>query len=152
MSNSGTWPWQYFQTQTTGDTPQTQGGLSTGSGSFVVEASSGEGQSVVRGFFAYIATDPINATITANVTSTHDPDEVVTPDNNGENRRLIARLYSPNGGVLATYFDTTSASASASIELPATTCPKVLWVGAAAQPYGFTPAPATTAKVTFLGF
>lgn len=147
------WPWRYFKTQTTGDPPQTQGGLQDGSGSFSIEAGAEEGQTVLRGIFAYVATDPIAASVSLSVSADPPWDVDEGTYELRENRTLLARLYSADGGLLETYIDSDYDTAEATITLPATVCPKVLWLGAAIQPTGTPPdppfKPATTASITF---
>ena len=147
------WPWKFFKTQTLGNPPQTQGGLQDGSGSFSIEASADAGQTVLRGIFAYVATNPIGASVDISVSASPSWDVETEKFTLRENRTLLARLYSADGGLLETYIDSDYRTASASITLPATVCPKVLWLGAAIQPTGTPPdppyAPATTASITF---
>jgi hypothetical protein len=147
------WPWRYFKTQTTGDPPQTQGGFQDGSGSFSLEAGAEKWQTVLRGIFAYVATDPIGASITMSVSADPPWDIDEGTYSLRENRTLLARLYSADGGLLETYIDSDYNTAEATITLPATVCPKVLWLGAAIQPTGRPTAPpyepSTTASITF---
>lgn len=147
------WPWKYFKTQTIGDPPQTQGGLQDGSGNFYIEASAEEGQTVVRGIFAYVATDPIQASVVLKVNADPPWDLDEGTYELRENRTLLARLYSADGGLLETYIDSDGYSEYAEFVLPATVCPKVLWLGAAIQPTGTPPdppfKPSTTATIYF---
>jgi hypothetical protein len=135
------WPWYFFSTETTGSgkdlngdpvIPVTVGGYSRmdpATESATQTAYSGLGQAVVRVIFAYIATDPISATIECSA-DTADTD-IIDP-----NYRMIARLYEPNGALVEEFFDVNYSEESQTVTLPATVCPKILWVGAAAQPTG----------------
>lgn len=143
-SESAAWPWKYFYTQTTEtETPQTSGGIVASGVGATHEAASELGQAVVRVIFAYIATDPISATISASVTGWGSP----TPPEQ-DNFTLIARLYDPSGGVVSEFFNTSNPTKVEAVTLPATTCPLVVWVGAASQPTGvdFPDLPSCTAS------
>lgn len=147
------WPWKFFKTQTIGDPPQTQGGLQDGSGSFSIEANAEEGQTVLRGIFAYVATDPIEAYVNLSVSAEPPWDVEEETYELRENRTLLARLYSADGGLLETFINSEDNDAESMITLPATVCPKVMWIGAAIQPTGTPPTepfkPSTTAMITF---
>lgn len=131
-SESSAWPWKYFFTQTTEtETPITSNGIVASGVGATHEASSELGQAIVRVIFAYIATDPISATISAAVTGWGSPSYPEV-----DNFTLIARLYSPDGGQVSEFFNTSNPTKVEAVTLPATTCPLVVWVGAASQPTG----------------
>ncbi len=60
---------------------------------------------------------------------------------------LKAVLYEPSGAPVSTFFDVTDSNKSVSVSLPATVCPKILWVGAAVQPIGADSLPPCEAKI-----
>jgi len=155
--SSDTWPWSYFFTKTIGtDNPVNTSGTVQANASFDIEAESDRGQSVLRGFFAYVATDPITASVSLSASATppwnFDGENFVAR----ENIVLQARLYSATSELFETYINSTSHSANQNITLPATVCPKVLWLNVQIQPTGDAPdddppiyLPATTANITF---
>lgn len=132
-SNTTEWPWKYFKTSTTGlKPPVTQPEYRTSDSTMDVRESSAFGQAVVRGMFAYIATDPMTLNITMR--------SYFYLGEAGETAKtiFIAKLYDPAGGTIETYKDLTLDSYSNFTEvngaiLPATVCPKILWVGASIQ-------------------
>jgi hypothetical protein len=153
--DSDVWPWNYFWTKTL----NTKAPLLTSSNGYVrsapvftVQGSSTLGQTVVRGMFAYVASEPFSANIALSVS------KAFTLDN--DNVKLGAGLYSALKGDLVTSFvDTTAklltpenSSATETILLPATICPLVLWLSAAIQPTGEgqnKPLPSTSGSVSF---
>jgi hypothetical protein len=144
-SDSNDWPWNYFWTKTIGTaTPILSNGTSRASGSFQVDGKSVKEQVVIRGIFAYIATDPLSATISCNALMQKREDD---PPELDPKYTLKAVLYEPNGSPLSTFFDVTTSNASATVTLPATVCPKILWVGAAVQPIGADSLPPCSAKI-----
>jgi len=150
--DSNTWPWQYFWTKTLGTfSPVTTDDIERSTTSeFLVNGSHPSGQTVIRGIFAYIATDDIEASVSLSASSS-----TWEGGSRQKNITLLARRYNAAGGssgILETYISSTSGSASASITLPATVCPQVIWLGAAIQPTGedeSNPLPSTQAEVTF---
>jgi hypothetical protein len=147
-ASSGTWPWKYFWTKTIGSgntRPVTTNATQEAGGSFNIDGDSDEGQVVLRGIFAYIATDPLSATIkcTAKMIVTQS-----TPPTNTANYALIARLYEPNGSLISSFFDENAQTKETTVTLPATVCPKVLWVGALVQPRGPLPFPSCQASIS----
>jgi hypothetical protein len=147
-ASSDTWPWKYFWTKTIGSgntTPKTTSATQEAGGSFNVEGDSDEGQVVLRGIFAYIATDPLSATITCNAKMIQSGS---TTNPNTATYKLIARLYEPNGSQVTSFFDVSEKTKTQTVTLPATVCPKVLWVGAAVQPAGKLPYPTCEANIS----
>ena len=150
--DSNTWPWKYFWTKTLGTfSPVTTNAIVRESDSqFVVNGSHPSGQTVIRGIFAYVATDNISASVSLSASSS-----TWEGGSRQKNITLLARRYNYAGGpsgILQTYISSTSGTASASITLPATVCPQVIWLGAAIQPTGedgLHPLPSTQAEVTF---
>lgn len=137
VSDSDGWPWKYFWTKTLGTgSPQLSNGFSRGL-PFIVEGNHESGQTVIRAIFAYIATDPISVTISALASGGYNFED------NQSNFQVTARLYTPAGGIVTTYFnegseqETGYTDASATIDLPATVCPKIIWIGASVQPTGY---------------
>lgn len=152
--NSETWPWQYWWTKTVGTTtPVSTSAVVQSSASFDEQGNAVAGQTVLRGFFAYVATDPISASVSLSVSATPSWDLDEGSYSLRENISLVAALYSADGSQIESYIDTDARTASQSIELPATTCPKVLWLNASIQPTGTPPdppfEPATQANITF---
>jgi hypothetical protein len=153
-SDSDIWQWKYFWTKTIGTAaPKTTNGRERSpAASFDVEGESDVGQTVVRGIFAYIATDPISVNFQLSAYSKF-ADEQEPTETSKDNVRIIAKLYDINGATIATYLDLTiqnsdpDAEYVGSAELPATVCPKVLWLGAAIQPTGSSPLPETRATI-----
>ena len=89
-SDSDTWPWKYFWTKTIGtEQPKLSNGTSRSSASMSVDGASDTGQVVLRAIFAYIATNPLSATIKSNVNMQESQSSTskFTP-----NYKLIARL------------------------------------------------------------
>jgi hypothetical protein len=141
VDDSEKWPWKYFYAKTLGTRiddqyPVSENGLLRGAGaSFTVDGYDSKGQTVLRGFFAYVATNDITVSVTLRVNADGgDPGP-----NASENIKLIGRLYNPSGNdVVQEYFNETYANeVNESIILPATVCPKILWLGAAIQPAGY---------------
>lgn len=159
--DSETWAWKYFWRKTLNSyAPITQeGGIAGGSGSFTLSGS-GTGQTVLRAAFAYISSQAVSCSINLSVTiGWWGPDETGRR-NLQKNIRLMARLYT--GSSSQSLIDTTNASASITATLPATACPKVLWLAAQIQPTGEDPCksasdedcldpPGTQAKIVFSG-
>jgi hypothetical protein len=145
-SDSNTWPWKYFWTKTIGtEEPQLSNGTSRSAASISQEEDSSGGQVVMRTIFAYIATHPLSATIncSAKMQQTQGSTSVFSP-----NYRLIAKLYELNGSEAESYIDAREENKEATVTLPATVCPKVLWVGVAVQPSGAAPPlPSCSAKI-----
>lgn len=135
-SNTTKWPWTYFRTTTTGlHPPVTVGGFQQSDPFFSVFVD-GSGQAVVRGIFAYIATDPMTVNITMG--SSYYLGE--PPYGNTSTTKFIAKLYDPSGGEIETYKDSIETGYAQQTQvsgvLPATVCPKILWVGVSIQPAG----------------
>mgnify|MGYP007086392881 CR=1 FL=1 len=140
------WEWKYFHTKTIGTaTPITSNGtsrsLTIGSASFEDNEECPEGQTVMRAIFAYIADQDFSVNVELEVEG--------NPDTPNLNPLLLARLYSATGGQVTEYINTTQKTASQTIILPATVCPKVLWLGVAIQPTVSIPLPATTGRISF---
>ena len=141
VDDSEKWQWQYFFTKTLGTRiedqyPVLENGILRGEGaSFLIDAYGTKGQTVMRGFFAYVATDDIavNVILKANLEGGD------AGPNASDNIKLIARLYNSNGGdPVEEYFNETySKEIEQSIVLPATVCPKILWLGVSVQPAGY---------------
>jgi len=153
-SDSETWPWQYWRTKTVGtNSPVSTSAVVRSNASFDEQGDANAGQTVLRGFFAYVATDPISASVNLSVSATPSWDFDSGSYSLRENISLVAALYSADGSQVASYINTDVRSVSQSIELPATTCPKVLWLNASIQPTGTPPTPpfepATQAIITF---
>lgn len=160
-NNATEWPWKYTWIKTLGTyspvPPVTTSGQSTVAASFTVDGSCPQGQTVLRGIFAYIAKNAFSATVnlSANTTSAWNP--TTTYPNLRKNITLQAILYNSSSQIVTTFFsETTATSKSATISLPATTCPYILWLFAAVQPSGEDPTkpnplslPSTTAKIVF---
>jgi hypothetical protein len=144
-SNTPEWPWNYFWTRTTATKPPvTVGGYLSSDPSFIVEGAAPVGQTVVRGMFAYVATQAFNADIFLSASAAF----TLAADN----FKMNARLYKADGSLVSSFIESTESSASATISLPATTCPLILWLGASVQPTGETPTkplPSTTATIEF---
>jgi len=138
ITDDESWHWKYFWTQTVGTgTPVTTNGFERSESAYVTrDASASAGQTVLRAIYAYVATKSINLNIN------------LEADAAGINTTLIARLYSPNGTTVETFHSSNSDSFSGTITLPATVCPKILWLGAASQPSGVSPLPATSCEIT----
>lgn len=155
-SDSYTWPWQYFFTRTRNSyVPTSSSGTERSAASMYLEESSDSGQSVIRGFFAYIATNPFYVSVELSA-STSQPWFFDIPFQARENILLVARLYSAKTELLETFINSVSPSESQSFQLPATVCPKVLWLSASVQPTGDAPdndppvyLPSTEAKINF---
>jgi hypothetical protein len=155
--SSDRWPWSYVTTKTTGTAnPVSTSDTVQADASFEIEANADRGQSVLRGFFAYVATDSITASVNLSASASPAWDIDDGDFQARENIQLIARLYSASSESLQTYINKTDRSADATITLPATVCPNVLWLEAKIQPTGDAPEedppinlPATTAKITF---
>ena len=151
------WPWEYFWTKTLGtDSPVTTSNTEQAPASFSIDGSVSSGQTVLRGIFAYVATDPITASVSLSASATPPWDFDTGEWEARENKRLLARLYNATGGLIETFIDSDNGTAEATITLPATVCPKVLWLGAAIQPTGDDPEgdppvylPFTEANITF---
>ena len=143
-SDSDTWPWKYFWTKTIGtEQPQVSNGFIRSSASIDESGESSTGQVVMRTIFSYIATHPLPATIycSANMSG--------SPSGFSPNYRLIAKLYKPDGSEVESYFDIAEGTKQVSVTLPATVCPKILWVGVAVQPFGAAPPlPPCTANIS----
>jgi len=153
-SNTDTWPWKYWWTKTVGTaSPVSTSAVVQSSASLNQQGNADLGQTVLRGFFAYVATDPISASVSLSVSATPAWSFEGETYQLAENISLVAALYSANGSQVASYIDTNSRTASQSIELPATICPKVLWLNASIQPTGTPPEPplepSTEANITF---
>lgn len=152
--NSETWPWQYWWTKTVGTTtPVSTSAVAQSNASFDEQGNAVAGQTVLRGFFAYIATDPISASVNLSVSATPAWDGDFGTYSLRENRSLTAKLYDASSTLIESYIDTDARTASQTITLPATTCPKILWLNASIQPTGTPPnpplEPATQANITF---
>ena len=147
--DSDVWPWNCFWTKTL----NTKSPLLTSSNgyertvaSFTIQGAATRGQTVVRGMFAYVATESFTANIELSVSTEFTLDR--------DNVKLTAGLYKASDGALITSFvDTASQfSVTQAITLPATICPAVLWLSAAIQPTGETPTkplPSTSGMVSF---
>lgn len=107
--------------------------------SFYEEGQSVSGQVVLRCFFAYVATHSMQTTITLDVFADPQWDEDGGSYSLRENRSLTAKLYDASSTLIESYIDTDARNAVATITLPATTCPKVLWLNASIQPTGIPP-------------
>lgn len=155
-------PWKHFWTKTLGTySPSLTNGFAEGV-NFSVNGSFNSGQTVIRGIFAYVATDPINVSVSLQASSSYWEPSQQYP-NVRKNITLLARLYNQVGGpsgLLQTFISSNSGSETLSFTLPATNCPKVLWLGAAIQPTGEDPQtspeddqylnlPSTEAQITF---
>jgi hypothetical protein len=155
-NNTGdSWPWKYWWTKTVGtSTPVSTSAITQSNASFDEQGNALSGQTVLRCFFAYVATDPIEASVNLSVSASppweYDSGEYTL----NENISLVARLYDATTALIETYIDTDYRDAESSFTLPATVCPKVLWLNASIQPTGTPPdppyAPSTTASITFL--
>lgn len=135
-SDSATWPWKYLFVKTLGTaSPSTTDGIERAPASFTVEGetfegSSSSGQVVLRGVFAYIATDPINVSITCEL-NMDGSQSIWNPNYESE-----ALLDLPNGDTVQSFFKVNADYTSQTVTLPATVCPKILWVIAKVQPAG----------------
>jgi len=147
--SSETWPGMYRWTKTIGTTtPVTSTGLDVGPG-FQDNEACDEGQTVYRAFFAYVATEPFitRFELSASASPAWDSD---SPYRLRENISLTAKLYSPTTALLETFIDTDEHEAEGVFTLPATTCPKVVWLNASIQPTGSKPdlfLPATSVAI-----
>lgn len=169
------WPWKNYWAKTVGSgktTPVNTGGIEQNNFSFNYEDTSPEGQVVIRAAFAYIATQPIYGGLNVSVKMNDDGG---TPDDGGggysgyggtgenytssssssstgiwnPNYEIKGSLHDSTGAAIETLFDTTDEFAEERIVFPATSCPKILWVFAKAQPSTTTTAfPYPTCKVT----
>jgi hypothetical protein len=144
-NDSDLWPWNYFWTKTiTTIPPVTTNGTARTTAAFSVEGASTVGQTVVRGMFAYVATQPFVGAIDLSAWAEYTLQR--------DNFKMLAKLYTLDGTLVSSFIDSVEASASAEVTLPATVCPLVLWLGASVQPTGATqtnPLPPTTASVQF---
>ena len=135
-SDSETWPWKYLFVKTLGTDPAiTTDGFERAPASFTVEGetfqgSSSSGQVVLRGVFAYIATDPINVSIECEL-NMEGSQSVWNP-----NYYIEALLEEPSGDTVQTFFSVQADYKSETVTLPATVCPKILWIQARVQPSG----------------
>lgn len=148
-SSSVNWQWYYWWTKTvnTSDPISTSGTLNSYA-SFYEEGQSAVGQIVLRCFFAYVATHPMQTTV--NLSAFSEPAWV--GDGLAENISLTCKLYDASTTLIESYIDTDYGEAEQTINLPATTCPKVLWLNASMQPTGIPPwqsyLPPCYAKIT----
>jgi hypothetical protein len=153
-SNYETWPWKYWWTKTVESSPPiiSTSELLDANASFYEEGQSVSGQVVLRCFFAYIATNTMQTSVTLNVSAEPPWDEDGGSYSLRENRSLTAKLYNASTGLVESYIDTDARNAEQTITLPATTCPKVLWLNASIQPTGIPPwqsyLPPCYAKIT----
>ena len=168
-------PFRYFWTHTRGEfknkcpfsTERRDNGYWQSAPSFEVSANSfyeGGGQTVIRGIFAYRSPDPILVNVSFKAKAeppwTNNDPPFEPPISKNENITFLARLYSQEGGLEKTYLEEyNSRKKEIEFYLPATECPKVLWLGAAIQPTGDAPLifppiclPWTTAEILFHAF
>lgn len=138
ITDTDSWHWKYFWTQTIGTgTPVTTNGYERSESAYVTkDASAFQGQTVLRAIYAYVATKSIKLDIE------------LEADAGNSNTTIIARLYEPNGTAVETFHSSNGTSFSGIVTLPATVCPKILWLGAAAQPSGVSPLPNTSCSIT----
>ena len=135
-SDTEKWPWKYLFVKTLGtESPNTTDGIERANASFTIEGettagSSSSGQVVLRGVFAYIATDQINASIVCEL-DMEGGESVWSP-----NYEIEALLELPSGETVTTFFKVNEKYNSQTVTLPATVCPKILWVIAKVQPSG----------------
>lgn len=137
--SSETWASKFWYVRTIGTAnPNTVEFLSDGPDIEFAEFCD-EGQIVFRCFFAYVATDPITTNIELSATAAPPWNEDGTGYQLRENISLTAKLYDPSTSLIETYIDTDGHTASGAFTLPATICPKVVWLNASIQPTGIPP-------------
>lgn len=138
-SDENSWPFLNFQVTTVGtDNPITESIISRGS-SFQAQ-SMYIGQTVIRAMFAYVATQSIIFNIQTKIIGYIGGG--FTSKISGP-YKMFARLYELSGAEVAEYISVEDNKESTStieeeeirtIQLPATVCPKVLWIFASYQP------------------
>jgi len=139
--SSENWPYQYRWTKTVETTNpiSTTELVSDTDPYFHEQGQSSSGQIILRAFFAYVATDDwiIEAELKAY------PDVPWSDGDRSENVSLTAKLYDATTNLVESYLDTSNREGSTNLTLPATICPKVVWLNASIQPTG-TPPPGQT--------
>jgi hypothetical protein len=125
-TDTSSWNWRYFHTKTIGDPPVTTNGIQRDTSGWVAHTGSAiQGQTVLRAIYAYVSTEDVSVQITM---------EADAGTYGGQQKSLKAILFNPDGSEITTFFDSNVAEITQTVTLPATVCPKVLWLGAAAQP------------------
>jgi len=140
-TDTSSWNWKYFFTKTVGDPPVTTNGIQRDTSGWVAHTGSAQGgQTVLRAIYAYVSTEDVSVQITM---------EADAGTYGGQKKVLKAVLYGADGSEISTFFDSKLATITQTVTLPATVCPKVLWLGASAQPTAIpgSPIPNSSASI-----
>lgn len=126
-TDTSAWNWKYFWTRTYNDPPVTTNGIQRDSYGWVAHSGAATGgQTVLRAIYAYVSTEDVSVEIEM---------EADAGTYGGQSKTLKAVLYDADGTEISVFFnETTVKTFTQTVTLPATVCPKVLWLGAAAQP------------------